>query len=227
MSVRLPKYRTGDPELDESIRALVEQVGESNGADLIFEMVVTALRLARDGASRGDMKVANNALKEMRYAFSGVRPVPSRAEGLDLRIGPHGARRPALRADPPVGRRARRARVDGRDRCRSRNHDRRHRGRRTRQRVRCEHSPAVRVDHERVPRRRPEARELPLLLHPQAHVREGVRRVRPATWWLRDARRSLRDAHPHPDRQGPAGADRPARRAGRHVLAALARVRGG
>ena len=52
MSIQLPKYRTGDPQLDEAVRALVEQVGKSNGDDLVFEMVVTALRLARDGASR-------------------------------------------------------------------------------------------------------------------------------------------------------------------------------
>jgi len=33
------------------------------------ELVTSALRLARDGASRGDLKVANAALKELRYAF--------------------------------------------------------------------------------------------------------------------------------------------------------------
>ncbi len=35
----------------------------------MFELVASALRLARDRADRGDLKIANAALKEMRYAF--------------------------------------------------------------------------------------------------------------------------------------------------------------
>jgi uncharacterized protein (TIGR00730 family) len=66
---RLPRYRTGDPELDEEIAALVERVGGSRRDDLIFELIASAVRLARDGASPGDLKVANSTLKELRYAF--------------------------------------------------------------------------------------------------------------------------------------------------------------
>jgi hypothetical protein len=36
--------------------------------DLIGEMITTALKLGRDGASRGDLKLINTALKEMRYS---------------------------------------------------------------------------------------------------------------------------------------------------------------
>jgi uncharacterized protein (TIGR00730 family) len=71
---RLPKYRTGDAALDEEIRALVEQAGPSRADDLVFELVATALRMAREGTTRGDLKVANSALKEMRYAFSVFAP---------------------------------------------------------------------------------------------------------------------------------------------------------
>lgn len=39
-------------------------------AQLVFEMMATAIRLARDPISRLDRKIANTALKEMRYAFS-------------------------------------------------------------------------------------------------------------------------------------------------------------
>jgi uncharacterized protein (TIGR00730 family) len=66
---RIPRYRTGDPELDEEIAALVGRIGGSRSDDLIFELVASAVRLARDGASRGDLKVANSTLKELRYAF--------------------------------------------------------------------------------------------------------------------------------------------------------------
>jgi uncharacterized protein (TIGR00730 family) len=67
--VKLPRYRTGDPELDEAVADLVERAGPDRDPELVFEMVASALRLARDGADRGDLKLANAALKEMRYSF--------------------------------------------------------------------------------------------------------------------------------------------------------------
>jgi uncharacterized protein (TIGR00730 family) len=72
--VKLPRYRTGDEALDADVAALVERVGAPADADLIFELVASALRLARDGADRGDLKIANAALKEMRHAFSVFAP---------------------------------------------------------------------------------------------------------------------------------------------------------
>ena len=48
---RLPRYRTGDAEIDESIDALIAQVGDVRDADLVFELIVSAVRLARDRAS--------------------------------------------------------------------------------------------------------------------------------------------------------------------------------
>ena len=70
---RRPRYRTGDPEFDAQITQLVEQAGAEN-SDLAFELVVSALRMARDRADRGDLKIANAALKEMRYAFHVFAP---------------------------------------------------------------------------------------------------------------------------------------------------------
>ncbi|HLM16789.1 MAG TPA: Rossman fold protein, TIGR00730 family, partial [Acidimicrobiia bacterium] len=72
--MKLPRYRTGDDALDAEIAALVEQVSDPADADLIFELVASALRLARDGADRGDLKIANVALKEMRHAFHVFAP---------------------------------------------------------------------------------------------------------------------------------------------------------
>ena len=71
---RLPRYRTGDPELDRDIEALITKVGDVHDADLVFELIVSAVRLARDRATRGDLKIANAALKEMRYAFAVFEP---------------------------------------------------------------------------------------------------------------------------------------------------------
>jgi uncharacterized protein (TIGR00730 family) len=71
---RLPRYRTGDPELDQRIVDLIAQIGDVEDSDLVFELMVSAVRLARDRAQRGDLKIANSALKEMRYAFAVFEP---------------------------------------------------------------------------------------------------------------------------------------------------------
>ena len=63
--MKLPRYRTGEPELDEAVAELVERAVPADGnQDLIFELVASTLRLARDAADRGDLKIANAALKE-------------------------------------------------------------------------------------------------------------------------------------------------------------------
>jgi uncharacterized protein (TIGR00730 family) len=72
--MKLPRYRTGDAALDQDVAALVERVSDPADADLIFELVASALRLAHDGADRGDLKIANAALKEMRHAFHVFAP---------------------------------------------------------------------------------------------------------------------------------------------------------
>ncbi len=72
--MKLPRYRTGDDALDEEVATLVERFSGPADADLIFELVASAVRLARDNADRGDLKIANAALKEMRHAFQVFSP---------------------------------------------------------------------------------------------------------------------------------------------------------
>ena len=62
-------YDTGNPELDATITALVAAASDNDNADLISEIVTTALKLHRDGAPRGDLKLVNTALKEIRYSM--------------------------------------------------------------------------------------------------------------------------------------------------------------
>ncbi len=71
---KLPRYRTGNAELDERIAALVGEVGATDAADLVFELVVSALGFAHDRADRGDLKIANAALKELRRSFRVFAP---------------------------------------------------------------------------------------------------------------------------------------------------------
>src|SRR5688572_5534343 len=66
-------YSTGDPQLDVRIQSLVDETVERD-RDLVFEMITTAVRLAREESSRLDRKIANSALKEMRYAFRVFAP---------------------------------------------------------------------------------------------------------------------------------------------------------
>ena len=74
----MPRYRTGDPEIDQQISELIAQLGpEVRNSDLLFELMVSTVRLARDHVSRGDLKLANAALKEMRYAFAVFEPYRS------------------------------------------------------------------------------------------------------------------------------------------------------
>ncbi len=69
-------YETGDPELDARIRQLAADAvaahvpdHDHDGADIVAELMVSALKLHRDDADRGDLKLVNSAVKEMRYSF--------------------------------------------------------------------------------------------------------------------------------------------------------------
>ena len=72
--MKLPRFRTGDPDLDGEIAALVNRVGTTSNEDLIFELVASALLLAKDRVDRGDLKIANAALQELRHAFLTFAP---------------------------------------------------------------------------------------------------------------------------------------------------------
>jgi len=75
--VRLPRYRTGDAELDAAVAAIAERAARPADADLVFEIMASAVRLGRDQADRGDLKIANAAVKEMRHAFHVFAPYRS------------------------------------------------------------------------------------------------------------------------------------------------------
>ena len=75
---RRRRYELADPELNQLIEELIDRAqeiyGQRSGADLIRQMVVSALRLMRDDASTGDLKLINSALKELRHSFSVFEP---------------------------------------------------------------------------------------------------------------------------------------------------------
>ncbi len=67
--------------------------------------------------------------------------------------------------------------------------------------------PVGRLQHRAAPRAGPQplrgpGHRVPVLLRTQGDVRQVRRCVRHPAWWLRHARRAVRGAHAHPDRQG-------------------------
>ena len=67
-------YRTGDAEVDAAIAALVDRLGREDDRALLFEMLVSAYRMGSEGFDRGELKLVNSALKEIRYAFGLFEP---------------------------------------------------------------------------------------------------------------------------------------------------------
>ena len=53
---------------DQRIRQLVADWGSEKSPELVEEMIVTALKMSRDGMGTADLKLMNRSLKEMRYA---------------------------------------------------------------------------------------------------------------------------------------------------------------
>ena len=77
MSDRSPRT-TGDPAVDDAIRALLDEVRPAANRDLIAEVLTTAALLAREGYDRLDLKIASAALAEMRDAFRVFAPYQGR-----------------------------------------------------------------------------------------------------------------------------------------------------
>lgn len=70
----LPRYRSGDRKLDAAIAELADAAQVDVHRDLLFEMIVSALRLTRENDDRGDIKLINAALKELRYSMGVFAP---------------------------------------------------------------------------------------------------------------------------------------------------------
>ncbi|HET8563355.1 MAG TPA: cytochrome D ubiquinol oxidase subunit II, partial [Candidatus Binatia bacterium] len=60
--------------IEAQIREWLETAPQPSNADLTAEIIRTVLKLAGDEASRGDLKILNRALKELRYAFKVFAP---------------------------------------------------------------------------------------------------------------------------------------------------------
>lgn len=67
-------YQLGEPDLDQRLEELVRDAvsshsGHEHDETLVREMIVSVLKMHRDDTDRGDLKIVNSALKELRYSF--------------------------------------------------------------------------------------------------------------------------------------------------------------
>lgn len=70
------EYSTGHKGMDGLIRELAgySEPGSGENQRLLREILTTAVKLGRESGDRGDLKLANNALKELRYSFKVFAP---------------------------------------------------------------------------------------------------------------------------------------------------------
>ena len=74
MTDGLPRYRSGDRALDAQIAEIADAANVGVHRDLLFEMIVSSLRLTRENDDLGDIKLINAALKELRYSMGVFAP---------------------------------------------------------------------------------------------------------------------------------------------------------
>jgi uncharacterized protein (TIGR00730 family) len=72
---KIPKgYEIGDRVIDDLIDELAKRAGSAKTEQLLREILTTTVKLGKESSDKGDLKLANNALKELRYSFKIFSP---------------------------------------------------------------------------------------------------------------------------------------------------------
>ena len=79
-------------EWDERVRELVADLGAERAPELIEEMIVTALKMARDKMGVADLKLISRSMKELRYAAHVFSSLSRFSQSRCVWIGAGGAR---------------------------------------------------------------------------------------------------------------------------------------
>lgn len=74
MSRIVKDYGIGDKTIDNLINELVKKISSAESAHLLREIITTAVKLGRESDDKGDLKLVNNVLKELRYSFRVFSP---------------------------------------------------------------------------------------------------------------------------------------------------------
>ena len=70
----LKDYEVGDQVIDSLISALSKKSGSLESEYLLREILTTSAKLGKESTDRGDLKLVNNTLKELRYSFKVFSP---------------------------------------------------------------------------------------------------------------------------------------------------------
>lgn len=70
----LKDYEVGDQVMDDLIAQLARKSGSLETEYLLREILTTSVKLGKESIDRGDLKLANNTLKELRYSFKVFSP---------------------------------------------------------------------------------------------------------------------------------------------------------
>jgi len=73
----LKDYEVGDQVIDNLISGLAKKSGSLETEQLLREILTTSIKLGKESADRGDLKLVNNTLKELRYSFKVFSPYRS------------------------------------------------------------------------------------------------------------------------------------------------------
>jgi uncharacterized protein (TIGR00730 family) len=73
----LKDYEVGDPAIDNLIMELAKKSSSSETEHLLREILTTSVKLGKESSDRGDLKLVNNTLKELRYSFKIFSPYRS------------------------------------------------------------------------------------------------------------------------------------------------------
>ena len=68
------EYEVGDAAIDSLIGELAKKSCSAETEYLLREILTTAVKLGRESGDKGDLKLVNNALKELRYSFKIFSP---------------------------------------------------------------------------------------------------------------------------------------------------------
>ena len=68
------EYEIGDKATDRSIGELAKRSSSAKTERLLHEILTTAVKLGQESGDTGDLKLVNNALKELRYSFKIFSP---------------------------------------------------------------------------------------------------------------------------------------------------------
>jgi uncharacterized protein (TIGR00730 family) len=74
MHKNFSKYETDDTVADKLIDKLIVRMGLEKTRGLLREIITTAVKLGKESKDTGDLKLANTALKELRYSFKVFAP---------------------------------------------------------------------------------------------------------------------------------------------------------